>query len=57
MRQLRETFTDQEFADLEARKKTSGKTWHDFILYLASGRTIPELIKEINEEVREVEKK
>jgi len=32
MKHLRETFTDQEFTELQKRKEDSGLNWHDFIL-------------------------
>ena len=32
MKHLRETFTDQEFADLKKVKEQSGLTWHNFLL-------------------------
>jgi hypothetical protein len=34
MKHLRETFTDQEFADLLKAKKEVGHTWHDAIMLL-----------------------
>jgi len=39
MKHLRETFTDQEFANLKEAKKLSGKNWHDFIMTLAEVKT------------------
>lgn len=36
MKQLNETFEDSEFASIEALKKESNLTWHDFILLLTS---------------------
>jgi len=32
MKHINETFEDKEYEELLAKKKASGKTWHDFIL-------------------------
>jgi len=34
MKHLRETFTDEEFAELLKTKKVSKLNWHDFIMLL-----------------------
>lgn len=34
MRQIRETFEDEEFRRLEEAKKKTSLSWHDFILTL-----------------------
>ena len=56
MKHLRETFTDQEFAQLQEAKKLSGKNWHDFIMMC-----IPQVIivgKDMSqEEVEELKRK
>ena len=60
MKHLRETFTDQEYEELLKAKKATGKNWHDFIIYAAGGRTIKELIKEVqsvSQQTTETQKK
>lgn len=34
MKNLHETFADQEFVDLQKAKKDVGMNWHDFIMLL-----------------------
>jgi len=36
MKHLRETFTDQEWVELQKVKEETGCTWHDFILLLCN---------------------
>jgi len=35
MKHLRETFTDEEFEQLQKRKEQSKLNWHDFIMQLS----------------------
>jgi len=56
MKHLRETFTDQEFAQLQTVKKLSGKNWHDFLLMLVP--TVIVIGKDMtDEEIGELKRK
>ena len=54
MKHLRETFTDQEFLELQKAKQFSQLNWHDFLLHAAQVylHSQSKLVLDANEEVK-----
>jgi len=53
MKHLRETFTDQEFAELKEAKDRVKMTWHEFIMILKHVSYTEVLVQRLLEPYRE----